>query len=127
MATVGRAEELETIAAALRRDDAPIVLVEGDAVIGKSTVWRHVVADARARGVRVLSSAGAESETQLAFTTARDLLDEQFDEVADDLPAPQRRALEVVLLRESPEGGPAAPEAVAVALTAALRALVDRG
>src|SRR5581483_759995 len=48
MATVGRAEELETIAAALRRDDAPIVLVEGDAGIGKSTVWRHVVDDARA-------------------------------------------------------------------------------
>src|SRR4029453_11386820 len=56
----------------------------------------------------------------------RDLLEAAFDEVADRLPPPQRRALEVALLRAEPEGWAQGPAAVAAAFLTVLRELASR-
>src|SRR5688572_21514348 len=98
-AVVGRDRELEKIGSFLELEDeaADVLLIEGDAGIGKTTLWRVAVDEARERGYRVLSCAGAEAEAQLSFNAVRDLLGDVFDEVADELPAPQRRALSATL------------------------------
>jgi len=51
-----------------------IVVLDGRAGIGKTTLWRHGQADAQRRGLRVLAATAAESETRLAFATLGDLL-----------------------------------------------------
>jgi DNA-binding CsgD family transcriptional regulator len=125
---VGRDRELEQIEAFLDTElDAPRALViEGEAGIGKTTLWRAGVGEARSPSYLVLSCAAAESETHLAFTALRDLLEGAFDDVADVLPPPQRRALEVALLRAEPEGSAQGPAAVAAAFLTALRVLASR-
>ena len=59
---VGREEELASIRAFLdRKDEGAFALVlEGDAGIGKSTLWLAGVEHARSRGLRVLRSRPAE-------------------------------------------------------------------
>ena len=43
-------------------------LLAVDAGSGKTTVWRTIVEEARARGVRVLTTSGAEAEWQLSLS-----------------------------------------------------------
>jgi DNA-binding CsgD family transcriptional regulator len=128
-ALVGRDRELEQIESFLDagRGVARVLVLEGDAGIGKTTLWRAGLYAARARGYRVLACGAAEAETQLAFTTLRDLLDAVFDEFADALPKPQRRALAVALLREEPGATPPEPSLIAVASLSALGRLAAGG
>lgn len=123
MAPIGRDRELEAVASALH--DGRVVLVEGEAGIGKTTVWRAGIE--QAEGFRVLTCAPTGAETELSLAALRDLLGEAFDELSDELPAPQRRALAAALLREEPDGPPPAADAVAAAFLSTLRALARRG
>ncbi len=97
---VGREEELGSLATFLEREPSgPVALVlEGEAGIGKSTLWLAAVENARARGFRVLVSRPAETERSLAFAGLGDLFESALDEVVDELPPPRRRALEAALL-----------------------------
>jgi DNA-binding CsgD family transcriptional regulator len=126
-ATIGRDSELDAIASLLDPSHAALLLLEGDAGIGKTTLVRAAIAEARALGWRVLTCSPTRSETELSLAALRDLLDTAFGEIAGDLPAPQRRALAVALLREEPSGHAPTPDAIAVAFLAALRALGRRG
>lgn len=117
---VGRDEELGILAEFLD-GAAGTLLLEGEAGIGKTTLWRRGIKLARERGYRVLAAAPAASEAQLAYTAVRDLLEELFEVVEADLPAPQRRALGVALLRTDPRGRPPGQEAVAAGFVSALR------
>src|SRR5437870_527251 len=128
-AVVGRDRELAEIASFLDLSNggARVLLIEGEAGIGKTTLWRAGVDEASRLGYRVLACAGAASETQLSFTAFRDVLGDSFDDIADELPPPQRHALEVALLRTEPTGRPADPGAVAVGLLGTLRLLAARG
>jgi DNA-binding CsgD family transcriptional regulator len=124
---VGREEELGALVACLeqaQRRPRDIVL-EGEAGIGKTTLWRHAVGKAQAYGYRVLSCTPGEAETHLAFSGLRDLLDAAYEDVAHALPPPQRRALDIALLRAEP--GPQSPDqgAVAAAFLASLRLLAE--
>jgi predicted ATPase len=96
---VGRDEELAALHAFLGRgDDGPRALVlEGEAGIGKSTLWLAAVDAARERGYRVLVSRPSEAEQGLAFVGLGDLFDGVVDEVLPALAAPRRRALEQAL------------------------------
>lgn len=118
---VGREEELAAIEAFLDRGRSALLL-EGEIGIGKTTLWRNGVERARERSYRVLAATPAAPETQLAYAALRDLLDDVFDEIEADLPAPQRRALAVALLRAAPRGRPPGQEAVAAGFLGALRA-----
>ena len=128
---VGRDEELSALSAFFDRHgagDGPLAIaLEGEAGIGKSTLWRAAVEDARGRGLRVLSTRPAESERALAHVGLGDLLDGVLDDTLPALTPPQRRALEVALLVEDAEGGPVDQRALGVAVRSALELLADDG
>ena len=128
---MGRDRELSSLSAFLDRDGSvrgPIAIaLEGDAGIGKSTLWRIAVEDARGRGLRVLSSRPAESERGLAHAGLGDLFDGALDEVLPTLTPPRRRALEVALLIEDAAGRRVDPRALGVAVRSALELLAEDG
>ena len=99
---VGRGEELAVLRSFLDDDSsAPALLViDGEAGIGKSTIFSVGVEAGRERGLRVLVSRPAEAERGLAFAGLSDLLEDVLDDVVPELSVPRRRALEVALLLE---------------------------
>ena len=126
---VGREEELGSLAAFLERrapTHGPIAIaLEGEAGIGKSTLWQAAVEHALGRGLRVLSSRPAESERTLAHVGLGDLFEDVLDDVLPALTPPRRRALEVALLVENADGRPVDQRALGVAVRSALEALAD--
>lgn len=128
-AILGRDEELAVVHRFFDLDPPGprVLLLEGDAGIGKSTIWDEAVRIARAKGT-VLSSRAAETEAKLSFTVLADLLTPVLDQVVDTLPDPQRRALLAALLLEDAEGS-TRPDARAVSLgvLGAIRSLATRG
>ncbi|WP_217914842.1 AAA family ATPase [Miltoncostaea marina] len=112
---IGRDAErarLRTLLEAARAGRGGVVVLRGEAGIGKTAL----LADLRARagGFRVLAARGAESETGLAFAGLADLLRPVLDRIAG-LPGAQRAALEAALAL----GPPAVPDRFA-AYSAAL-------
>lgn len=124
---IGREVELSSVFAFL--DDVPdalsVLALEGEAGIGKSTLWRAGVEHARTRGWRVLSSRPAEAERSLAHLGLGDLFEQVLDDVLPALPVPRRRALEIALLLE--EAGDVAVDARAlgIATRSALQLLAE--
>jgi len=125
---VGREEELAAVARFLEEPhDGPTTLVlEGDAGIGKSTLWHAAVQAVRARGLAVLASRPAEAERGLAHAGLGDLLEHVADETLPRLSAPRRRALEVALLQDEPDE-PVDDRALAVAVRDVLQLLAVPG
>ncbi len=104
---VGRDEDLQAISSFLEPSSAPdALLIEGDAGIGKTTLWRWAVEHAAERGWQVLTAAPAVAEARLAFAAIGDLLRGVVDAVVPQLPPPQKRALEAALLLEEVRGRP---------------------
>ena len=128
-ALLGREIEVEEIARFL--DSVPLgpvaLLLEGDAGIGKTTLWQEAISRALARSYCVLSCRPGESEAQLAFAGLGDLLDEVLEPASRDLPTPQRRALDIALLRAESEGPAPLPQAVSLGVLGVLRALACSG
>src|SRR5215218_10816237 len=117
---VGREDELASLHAFLDRESGgPAALVlEGEAGIGKSTLWLAGVEAARERGLRVLLSRPAEAERGLAHAGLGDLFENVLERVLPALSAPRRRALEVALLLEdAPRGSDPRTLGVAVRST----------
>ena len=109
-----------------RAASGPAALVlSGQAGIGKSTIWRAGIADARRRGYRTLVTRAVEAEAELAFAGLADLFATSFDEVADRLPVAQRHAFDVALQRVPGEDQPPSPLAISLAALATVRALAD--
>src|SRR5262245_24986464 len=114
---IGRREELAAVEDLL---DVPgtgptAALLEGEAGIGKTAVWREGVERARGRGFQVLLARPTGSEVRLSFATLGDLIGPAAADVLPGLAAPQRRALGAALLLEE-AGRPPDPRAVGVAL-----------
>ena len=125
---VGREEELSSLQAFLDDGGRPAALVlEGEAGIGKSTLWEAGVEHARAQGLTVLSSRPAEAERALGHVGLGDLLEGVVDDVLSALLTPRRRALQVALLREEASGDPVDRRTLAVAVRDALQLLSERG
>jgi DNA-binding CsgD family transcriptional regulator len=124
---VGRDVELAALSDFLVRirDGAHALVLQGDAGMGKTTLWQAGVDEAEAAGLRVLRAEPAESETALSFSGLGDLLDPVLDEALEPLPAGQRSALARALVLEEVEGPPPDAHAVGVALLGALRTLSD--
>lgn len=122
-APLGRAQELAAIGRLLDSRLPGAMFVQGEAGIGKSTVWGAGVTAAFERGWLVLSARGSETETGLSYAGLADLLEQVADPLLDRLPVPQREALEVVLLRRLPGSTPLAQRAVGAAVLSMLREL----
>lgn len=97
---IGRDAEIARICAFLSAaSGAPAaVTISGDAGIGKTMVWRHVV-QAVSRSSRMLLCQPASAETPLGFSALDDLFGGVVEEVLPVLSAPQRQAVEATLLR----------------------------
>ncbi len=121
---VGRDRELATLAEFLADPPTlpPVLLLDGEAGIGKTTLWEHALASAQPTH-RVLAARPLDVEARISFATVGDLLEGTLDELEAELPPPQRRALEVALLHADPDGPPPSPQAIAFAFLSALRVL----
>ncbi len=127
-AIVGREAELGAIERLLRRvpEATAALLIEGEAGIGKTTVWLEAVHAGHARGFQVLELRLSESEAQLSYVGLADLLDGVFDATRAALPNVQERALAAALLREKADRA-ADPRTTATALVAVLAQLAASG
>jgi DNA-binding CsgD family transcriptional regulator len=125
---VGRDVELRSLRDFVERvaGGAVALVLEGEAGMGKTTLWRAGVEAALDAGFCVLRAEPAESETALSFSGLGDLLDSVLHEALAPLPAAQRSALARALVLEEVER-PAPPDAHAagVALLNAFRGLCD--
>jgi len=126
---VGREEELACLFAFVDdvREGPAALALEGDAGIGKSTLWLAGVERARTRGSRVLSSRPAEAERSLAYVGLGDLFEGVLDEVLPALSPPRRRALEVALLLEEAGEEAVDERALGTATRSALQLLAEKG
>ncbi|MGE5691891.1 MAG: AAA family ATPase [Pseudomonadota bacterium] len=126
---VGREQELDVIrsfVAERAAGGAAALVLEGEAGIGKSILWRAGVEHARAHGSRVLVSRPAEAEAELAHVGLGDLFEGALDDVLPALSVPRRRALEGALLLREASADRVDPRALAVAVQGALQLLAER-
>jgi DNA-binding CsgD family transcriptional regulator len=106
-AVVKRAAEFQAVGDFLTAAGAQpsCLLVEGEAGIGKTTLWLSAIAQARERGFQVLSAQAGQAEWTLAYAATADLAGDVESNVLDQLPDVQRLALDRVLLRGALDGG----------------------
>ena len=97
-----------------------LLVIAGEPGIGKTTLWAEATRRAAATGYQVLSSRPVPSDAGLPHVALADLLRPVSDDVLGVLPAPQRRALDVALLRAEPGDGDLDPRAVGTGLTGLL-------
>ena len=100
------------------------LLVEGEAGIGKTTIWAAVIGEAESRGLRVLQARAAETEVQLSYATLADLVGADFEETRRALPPIQQRALAAALLRAEADE-PFQPRTIATAFLGMLAATAE--
>ena len=119
---VGRDEELRTISSFLEQTPpSGVLLIEGEAGIGKTTLWRAGVDAGSELSYRVLRASPAEKEATFPYSVVSDLLADVLDEGLPGLPEPQRRALEIALLLRDSQGPPPEQHTLGVALLGLLR------
>ena len=100
------------------------LVVDGEAGMGKTTLWLAAIGQARERGFHVLSAQAGQAESWLAYAAAADLVGEVETSVLDQLPNVQRVALDRVLLRADLGGGlPSDQRVVATAFLSVVEAL----
>ncbi|MDT5301315.1 MAG: hypothetical protein QOG79_4557 [Mycobacterium sp.] len=99
------------------------LIIEGEAGIGKTTLWLDACEQARTRGFRVLSAQVGEAETVLAYAAVGDLLGDIESVTLDGLPNLQRLAVDRVLLLAAGDGHVTDQRVVAAALASIVDAL----
>jgi DNA-binding CsgD family transcriptional regulator len=119
---IGRDVELAALGEFLSSDrELPAALIlDGEAGIGKTTLWHAGVEIAQASH-QILVAQAASSEAEFPFASLSDLLVERAAQVLPKLPLPQRRALEVALLLAEPGEHVPHPRAIATAFLNVVR------
>ena len=102
------------------------LIIEGDAGIGKSTLWLAAVEAARQQAIRVLASRPSEAERSLPNVVLGDLFGEIDEAILGALSPPRRRALDSALLRGDPESL-VDPRALGAAIHTILSRLTSAG
>lgn len=132
MATVeeevlGRTREVDAIVRFVDRlpTEGGSLVIAGEAGIGKTTLWRAGVAAAERRSYRVCRCRPAQTETEMSFAALIDLFEDVPEDAFRSLPGPQRRALEVALLRRDAGERSVDPRAVAAAALRLLKTLAE--
>ncbi len=102
------------------------LVLEGEPGIGKTTLWSAVVKQAVERGFRVLTARPAAAESVLAYASLADLLADLEAAMFADLPHPQRRAIDRVLLRADATSEPTDQRAVAAGFLSVVQSLGEQ-
>ncbi len=124
-AAIRRADEQSVAAFLGDLLDAPVAMViEGEAGIGKTTLWLDASERARELGFTVLTARSAEAESVLAYAGLADLLADIDDSILAELPAPQQQSLDAALLRGSASSASSDARAVGAAFVGVLERLV---
>src|SRR5690242_2466036 len=92
----GRVDEctlLDALVDAIRRGESRSLVVRGEPGIGKTALLEYLVA--ASSDLRVVRAVGVESDMELAFASLHQLCAPLLERI-EELPAPQRRALETV-------------------------------
>ena len=100
------------------------IVIAGEPGIGKTTLWAGVLT--AEQPARVLLARPSGAEARLAYSALIDLLDGVTTEELGALLSPQRRALEVALVRADPGDEPPDPSATSVGFLNALRVLASQ-
>jgi predicted ATPase len=124
---VGRGPELAALEPFLGRagEGLAALVFEGEAGIGKSTVWQATADVAVEGGWLALTSRPARSEQSLTLGGLIDLFGGLGDDVLARLPAPQRDALAIALLRATPDRGSPDQRTLSVAVAGLIRQLAE--
>jgi DNA-binding CsgD family transcriptional regulator len=117
----GQLAVLDAVVDTLSGGPARAAVIVGEAGTGRSTVWQYAVQRASGLGYQVLSCRPGEPAPQPSFAGLIELLDDT-DKV-DRLPVPQRRVLEVALLRADHPNCAPVPQTVGVAVLTLFREL----
>lgn len=107
------------------RSGPSALVVEGEAGIGKTTMWLSALERAREVGFRVLSTRVAAAESVLAYWSLVGLLEGLGEEAFAGLPPPQRLAIDRLLLRVSADGPITDQRAVAAGFLSVLERLAQ--
>src|SRR4051794_10901262 len=83
-------DSLDRLLAGVQAGHSAVLVLRGEAGVGKSALLRYV--SEHAAGCRVVQAAGVEAEMELPFAGLPQLCDPLID-VVDRLPGPQRDAL----------------------------------
>src|SRR5918997_3274282 len=121
---VGREEELQALElflAATRREPRALV-IEGEAGVGKTSLWEAGLQTAAGAGARCLATRPTQAEASFAYAGLGDLLRGRADALAS-LPLRQRRALEVALLLSEDEVDSPDAQSVGLALLGVIEQL----
>ena len=128
---LGRTDELAVIDGFLAGvpGDRRLLVISGDAGIGKTSLWQAALARAEARGdLTILVARASEAERDLAHVTLTDLLepivDDANERTADELPGPQRDALDAAMLRGQATV-PTDPRTIGMAALSVLRRMAQ--
>jgi DNA-binding CsgD family transcriptional regulator/tetratricopeptide (TPR) repeat protein len=125
---VGRDAERRAIDAWLDAARPASLLINGEAGIGKSTLWSYAVDRAAERGDRVLAWRASSAERELAFAALTALFDvPMIVPFLDRVPDPRRRALETAIGRASSGVHRPEPSLVGLAVADVLRILSADG
>ena len=103
-----------------------VLLIEGEAGIGKTTLLKQGHDTAVRPGITVLSAYPVESEVPLAFAGLADLLETVPAALVEGLPVPQRQAIRQAVVRAEPPLRSADPRTTGTAVLALLRCLARR-
>ncbi len=121
---VGRERELAAVDAFLAAPWPRVLLVEGPAGIGKTTIVDAAIRRTADGGASPLVARATLAERDLPFAALASLLpDARIDPILPGLPAPRRRALEIALRRASADGGGLDIAALGLAVLDAIRAI----
>ncbi len=101
------------------------MVIEGEAGIGKTTLWLEGVRRAEERSMRALQARPAESEQKLSYVALADMVVGAFDEVGSTLPQVQQRALAGALVRDETVDGTSA-RTTATAFVGVLAACAEK-
>lgn len=105
------------------REQPAVLVIEGEAGIGKTTLWLAAIDQARERGFRVLSASVGHTESIMAYAAVADLLSDVESAVLSTLPDVQHLALERVLLRANGNGPPTDQRVVSAAFLSVIERL----
>jgi DNA-binding CsgD family transcriptional regulator/tetratricopeptide (TPR) repeat protein len=89
----GECALLDDVVSAIRRGESRSLVVRGEAGIGKTALLEYMIGSAS--DLTVVRATGVESEMELAYASLHQLCAPMLDRLGV-LPAPQRRALEIV-------------------------------